>query len=85
MCIRDSSAPAGPLRRCIRQLRKQRRRSHPSGASGTRFEAMSGPAQFMRQPPQPAFACFQDRRAPDSSAELHGTLDSLGLAHLLYF
>eukprot|EP00969_Alexandrium_andersonii_P321398 14200774-Alexandrium_andersonii.AAC.1 len=51
MCIRDSptpprsasGAPAGPFRRQKRNLREKRRRSHPSGALGANFEALSGP------------------------------------------
>eukprot|EP00969_Alexandrium_andersonii_P019128 835251-Alexandrium_andersonii.AAC.1 len=30
----------------IRNLREKRRRTHPSGASGTYVEAVPGPAQF---------------------------------------
>eukprot|EP00969_Alexandrium_andersonii_P293493 12973015-Alexandrium_andersonii.AAC.1 len=36
MCIRDR----------VRHLCEKRRRTHPSRASGTRFEAVSEPAQF---------------------------------------
>eukprot|EP00969_Alexandrium_andersonii_P276434 12218099-Alexandrium_andersonii.AAC.1 len=43
-------APSDPLearfRVKIRNLRGKRHRMHPSGASGTKFEAVLGPAQF---------------------------------------
>eukprot|EP00969_Alexandrium_andersonii_P258210 11416097-Alexandrium_andersonii.AAC.1 len=39
-----SGAPAGPVRRRIRHLCEKARRTHPSGASGANFEAISGPA-----------------------------------------
>eukprot|EP00969_Alexandrium_andersonii_P339763 15019586-Alexandrium_andersonii.AAC.1 len=46
--LRSAGLPggAGPLRRQIRHLREKRRRTHPSRASGTDFEAVPGPAQF---------------------------------------
>eukprot|EP00969_Alexandrium_andersonii_P345866 15288549-Alexandrium_andersonii.AAC.1 len=34
------------FRRRIRNLREKQRRTHPSGASGTDFEAVPGSAQF---------------------------------------
>eukprot|EP00969_Alexandrium_andersonii_P347987 15387035-Alexandrium_andersonii.AAC.1 len=43
---RPRTPPEARFGRRIRNLREKMRRAHPSGASGTDFEASPGPAQF---------------------------------------
>eukprot|EP00969_Alexandrium_andersonii_P135935 6014054-Alexandrium_andersonii.AAC.1 len=46
-CDFTTSGPLTPrLRPRIRNLHEKRRRTHPSRASGTNFEAVPGPGQF---------------------------------------
>eukprot|EP00969_Alexandrium_andersonii_P331109 14635222-Alexandrium_andersonii.AAC.1 len=64
MCIRDSpsprsasGAPAAQFLRKVWQLREKRRRIYPSGASGTSFYFVSGPAQIQVGTPEATLAC----------------------------
>eukprot|EP00969_Alexandrium_andersonii_P154370 6823757-Alexandrium_andersonii.AAC.1 len=60
MCIRDR----------IRTLREKRRRTQPSGASGTNFDAVPGPAQFQVRMPEAMSVSYTHLRAHETSAHL---------------
>eukprot|EP00969_Alexandrium_andersonii_P087947 3879821-Alexandrium_andersonii.AAC.1 len=47
------------LRRQIRNLREERRRAHPSGASGPNPEAIPEPAQFKLRVPEAMLVCVR--------------------------
>eukprot|EP00969_Alexandrium_andersonii_P365731 15466894-Alexandrium_andersonii.AAC.1 len=47
------------IRRRIRNLHEQFRRAHPSGASGTNFEAVPGPTQCKLRAPEAILTFWQ--------------------------